>query len=62
LEDTEYERLRTLAYVENRAIVDVIREAISEYVTRRASDDEFRDSLERVMRENAELIAALAER
>ena len=60
LEDTEYERLRTLAYVENRPIADVIREAISEYVTRKASHDQFRETLERVMRENAELIAALA--
>lgn len=62
LEETEYERLRTLAYVENRAMADVIREAISEYVTRKASHDEFRESLERVMRRNAELIASLAER
>jgi len=61
LQDTEYERLRTLAYVENRPIVEVIREAIGEYITRKASHAEFRQALERVMRENAELIAALAE-
>ena len=61
LQDAEYERLRTLAYVENRPIAEVIREAIGEYVTRKASHDKFRQALERVMRENAELIAALAE-
>jgi predicted transcriptional regulator len=62
LEDTEYERLRTLAYVENRPIADVVREAISDYVRRKASHEEFRESLKRVMLENAELVAALAER
>jgi predicted transcriptional regulator len=60
LDEMEYERLRTLAYVEDRAMTDVIREAIHEYVQRKASHDEFRDSLERAMRENAQLIAELA--
>ena len=60
LNETEYERLRTLAYVEDRAITDVIREAIYEYIQRKASHDEFRDSLERAMRENTQLIAELA--
>jgi predicted transcriptional regulator len=60
LNETEYERLRTLAYVEDRAMTDVIREAIYEYIQRKASHDEFRDSLERAMQENAQLIAELA--
>jgi predicted transcriptional regulator len=60
LDETEYERLRTLAYVEDRAIADVIREAIFEYIQRKASHDEFRASLERAMKENAQLIAELA--
>ena len=60
LDETEYERLRTLAYVEDRAMTDVIREAISEYVQRKASHDEFRASLQRVLQENAQLIAQLA--
>ena len=60
LNDTEYERLRTLAYVEDRAMADVIREAIHEYIQRRASHDEFRASLQKAMRENAQLIAELA--
>ena len=60
LQETEYERLRTLAFVEDRAISDVIREAIHEYVQRKASQEEFRASLERVMQENAQLIADLA--
>jgi predicted transcriptional regulator len=60
LDETEYERLRTVAYVEDRAIIDVVREAIQEYVQRKASHDEFRDSLERAMRENAQLITELA--
>ena len=61
LNETDYERLRTLAYVEDRAIADVIREAIREHIQRKASHDEFRASLERAMQENAQLIAELAE-
>ena len=60
LQETEYERLRTLAFVEDRAISDVIREAIHEYVQRKASHEEFRASLERALQENAQLIADLA--
>ena len=60
LNETEYERLRTLASVEDRAMADVIREAIHEYIQRKASHDEFRASLERAMQENAQLIAELA--
>jgi len=32
LNETEHERLRTLAFVEDRAMTDVIREAIREYI------------------------------
>ncbi len=60
LKENEYERLRTLAFVEDRAITDVIREAIREHIQRKASRDEFRASLERAMQENAQLIAELA--
>ena len=60
LDKTEYERIRTLAYVEDRAMADVIREAVHEYIQRKASHDEFRASLERAMQENAQLIAELA--
>jgi predicted transcriptional regulator len=60
LNETEYERLRTLAYVEDRAMADVIREAIHDYIQGKASHDEFRASLERAMQENAQLIAELA--
>ena len=60
LNETDYERLRTLAYVEDRAMADMIREAIHEYIERKASHDEFRASLERAMQENAQLIAELA--
>jgi predicted transcriptional regulator len=61
LNETEYERLRTVAFVEDRTVSDVIREAIHQYVQRKASHDEFRASLERAMRESAQLIAELAE-
>jgi len=60
LDETEYERIRTLAYVEDRAMTDVIREAIFEYIQRKASHDEFRASLERALQENAQLITELA--
>jgi len=60
LNETDYERLHTLAYVEDRAMADVIREAIQEYIQRKASHDEFRASLERAMQENTQLIAELA--
>ena len=60
LNDTEYERLRTLAYAEDRPMSDVIREAIREYIQRKVSHDEFRASLEKAMQENAQLIAELA--
>ena len=61
LDEKEYERLRILAFVENRAMAEVIREAVHEYIRRKASHDEFRASLERAMQENAKLIAELAE-
>ena len=61
LNETEYERLRTLAFVEDRAMTDVIREAIREYIHHKASHDEFRASLERAIQENAQLIAELAQ-
>ena len=61
LDEVEYERLRTLAYVQDRAVTDVIREALSDYMERKAGDEEFRSSLERAMRENAQLIAELAQ-
>lgn len=60
IDEKEYERLRTLSYVEDRAIADVIREAIHEYIQRKAAHEEFRSSLQRTMRENAQLIADLA--
>jgi len=60
IDEKEYERLRTLSYVEDRAIADVIREAIHEYIQRKASHEEFRSSLQRTMQENAQLIADLA--
>ena len=62
LNEVDYERLRTLAYVQDRAVTDVVREALRDYMERQASDDEFRASLERAMRENAQLIAELAKR
>jgi predicted transcriptional regulator len=61
LKETEYEQLRAVARMESRAMSDVIREAIHEYIQRKASHDEFRASLERAMQENAQLIAELAE-
>ena len=61
LDETEYERLRTVAFVEDRAVSDVIREAIYEYIQRKASHDEFGTSLERAMQENARLIAEMAD-
>ena len=60
LNDVEYERLRTLAYVEDRSMADLLREAIREYIQRKASHDEFRASLKKAMQENAQLIAELA--
>lgn len=60
LNETEYERLRTLAFVEDRAVTEVIREAVQEYIQRRVSHEEFRTSLEEAMRENARLITELA--
>lgn len=60
LNDREYERLRTVAYVEDRPVTDLIREAIDEYIQRRAGQDEFRAALKRAMQSNAELIAELA--
>jgi predicted transcriptional regulator len=60
LEETEYERLRTLAFVEKRSVTDVVREAIEGYVCAKAEQVEFRDALRRAMEENAQLIADLA--
>ncbi len=60
LNETEYEQLRAVAFVEGRAVSDVIREAIREYLLRKASHDRFRASLEGAIQENAQLIAELA--
>jgi predicted transcriptional regulator len=60
LNETEYERLRMLAFVEDRTITGVVREAIREHIRRKASHEEFRASLERAMQENAQLMAELA--
>ena len=60
LNEVEYERLRTLAFVQDRSVTDVVREALRDYIERKAADDEFRASLERAMQENAQLIAELA--
>jgi len=61
LEETEYARLRTLAFVEKRAVSDLVREAIENYVVARAERAEFRDALRRAMEENAQLIEDLAQ-
>ena len=60
LDEAEYERLRTMAFVEKRTMTNVIREAIEEYVQRKAEHAEFQDALDRSMQENAQLIAELA--
>ena len=60
LNEVEYGRLRTLAFVQDRSVTDVVREALRDYIERKAADDEFRASLERAMQENAQLIAELA--
>jgi len=62
LEETEYDRLRTLAFVEKRSVTDLVREAIVDYVCARAEQAEFRDALRRAMQENAQLIEDLAQR
>jgi len=60
LNETDYERLRTLAYVENRSLTDVVREAVEAYMRAKAEQIEFRAALQRAMQENAQLIADLA--
>ena len=46
------EALETVATVENRAVADVIRAAISEHIERRRRDPTFQDGLkERIERE-----------
>jgi len=60
LDDTEYERLRTLAYVEKRSVTEVVREAVEDYIRTKAEHAEFRAALQRAMEENAQLIADLA--
>ena len=60
LEETEYERLRTLAFVERRSVTDVVREAVEDYIRGKAGQAEFRAALQRAMDENAQLISDLA--
>lgn len=60
LNELEYERLRTLSYVEDRAKTEVIRETVQEYIQRKVAQKEFRTSLETAMREHAGLISELA--
>ncbi len=60
LSEADYERLRTLAYVENRSLTDIVREAMDTYMRARAEQAEFREALQRAMEENAQLIADLA--
>ncbi|MHB1355695.1 MAG: hypothetical protein ACYCZF_06935 [Anaerolineae bacterium] len=58
--ETEYERLRTLAFVEDRAVTEVIREAVMEYIQRKVAQGEFQAALKTAMREHAGLITELA--
>lgn len=60
LDETEYERLRTLAFVEKRSMTDVVRVAVEDYVRAKAEQAEFRVALQRAMEENAQLISDLA--
>lgn len=60
LDEPEYERLRTLAFLEKRSVTDIVREAVEGYVRSRATDAEFRAALKRAMDDNAQLIADLA--
>jgi predicted DNA-binding protein len=60
LEEAEYERLRTVAFLERRSVTDVVREAIEGYFLTKTEHAEFRAALRRLMEENAELIADLA--
>ncbi len=60
LDDAEYERLRTVAFVEKRSVTDVVREAILGYVRSKAERAEFRAALQRAIEENAQLITDLA--
>jgi predicted transcriptional regulator len=59
---TEYERLRTLAFMEDRPMSDVTREAIHEHLKRKAAQEAFRASLEQAMQDNAQVLADLAKR
>ena len=61
LSETEYERLRTLAFIESRSMTDVVREAIHRHIQQKVSQDAFRASLERAMQENTQLITELAD-
>lgn len=61
LSDKEYEQLQALARASDQTLANVILEAIHEYIHHKASHEEFRAALERSMKENAELIAELAE-
>jgi predicted transcriptional regulator len=61
LNDTEYEQLCTLALVQDRAMTELIREAIREYIQRKAASVEFHTALSRALQETTQLIAELAE-
>ena len=55
------ERLEAVAEVEGRSVSDVIREAISELITRKRADKKFRKAVGEAIERNKRLLDLLAE-
>lgn len=49
LDDTQYEIVRGIAYVERKRMAEVVREALGEYITHRKEEAEFNKTLEKVL-------------
>jgi predicted transcriptional regulator len=56
------EQLQAVASVEGRSVSDVVREAISDLVDARRTDDEFQRLLADTARQNQKVLARLRER
>jgi predicted transcriptional regulator len=62
LDDEQARELEAVARIDDVPVTGAIREAINEHITSRRADNDFQERLTRVMEEDREILARLAER
>ena len=62
LDDEQARELEAVARIDDVPVTKAIREAINEHIVSRRADNDFQERLTRVMEEDREILARLAER